>query len=70
MALQQFLEYHFDGSEAKLRFFLEQPVTVSLGTQSPPERAGDNVEDDIPVEETKVRALAFGLAEPLPDAQE
>jgi predicted transcriptional regulator len=26
MALQQFLEYHFDGSEAKLRLFLEEPV--------------------------------------------
>src|SRR5580658_9414338 len=24
MALAQFLEYHFDGSEAKLKFFLEQ----------------------------------------------
>ena len=27
MALRQFLEYHFDGSEAKLKIFLEQPVT-------------------------------------------
>jgi len=26
MALRQFLEYHFDGSEAKLRIFLERPV--------------------------------------------
>jgi len=26
MALRQFLEYHFEGSEAKLRIFLEQPV--------------------------------------------
>jgi BlaI family penicillinase repressor len=26
LALRQFLEYHFDGSEAKLRIFLEQPV--------------------------------------------
>ena len=26
MALRQFLEYHFDGSEAKLKIFLEQPV--------------------------------------------
>ena len=30
MALRQFLEYHFDGSEAKLRLFLEQPVDDSL----------------------------------------
>src|ERR1039458_725793 len=26
MALRQFLEYHFDGSEAKLKIFLEQPL--------------------------------------------
>lgn len=26
MALKHFLEYHFDGSEAKLKIFLEQPV--------------------------------------------
>ena len=26
LALQQFLEYHFDGSEANLRIFLEQPA--------------------------------------------
>ena len=26
MALRQFLEYHFDGSEAKLKVFLEEPV--------------------------------------------
>jgi len=25
LALRQFLEYHFDGSEAKLKIFLEQP---------------------------------------------
>jgi predicted transcriptional regulator len=30
LALRQFLEYHFDGSEAKLRVFLEQPVESSL----------------------------------------
>ena len=26
LALRNFLEYHFDGSEAKLKIFLEQPV--------------------------------------------
>ena len=26
LALKQFLEYHFDGSESKLKVFLEQPV--------------------------------------------
>jgi predicted transcriptional regulator len=26
LALKQFLQYHFDGSEAKLKIFLEQPI--------------------------------------------
>src|ERR1700761_8190975 len=26
LALKQFLDYHFEGSEAKLKIFLEQPV--------------------------------------------
>ncbi len=30
LALRQFLEYHFDGSEAKLKIFLEQPLESSL----------------------------------------
>jgi predicted transcriptional regulator len=30
MALRQFLEYHFEGSETKLKIFLEQPVEVEL----------------------------------------
>jgi predicted transcriptional regulator len=30
LALRQFLEYHFDGSEAKLKIFLEQPVESPL----------------------------------------
>ena len=38
LALRQFLEYHFDGSEAKLRIFLEQPVETS------PEPAGETGE--------------------------
>jgi predicted transcriptional regulator len=29
MALRQFLDYHFDGSEAKLKIFLEQPLETS-----------------------------------------
>jgi predicted transcriptional regulator len=28
MALRQFLEYHFEGSEAKLKIFLEQPLEI------------------------------------------
>jgi predicted transcriptional regulator len=30
LALRQFLEYHFDGSEAKLKIFLEQPVPQNV----------------------------------------
>jgi predicted transcriptional regulator len=30
MALRQFLEYHFDGSEANLKIFLEQPVEAPV----------------------------------------
>jgi predicted transcriptional regulator len=30
MALRLFLDYHFDGSEAKLKIFLEQPVENPL----------------------------------------
>jgi predicted transcriptional regulator len=30
LALKQFLEYHFDGSEAKLKLFLEHPATDGL----------------------------------------
>jgi BlaI family transcriptional regulator, penicillinase repressor len=29
MALRQFLQYHFDGSAAKLKIFLEQPLDVA-----------------------------------------
>lgn len=32
MALRQFLEYHFDGSAAKLRIFLEAPVQDTTAT--------------------------------------
>ena len=30
LALRHFLEYHFEGSEAKLKIFLEQPVEESV----------------------------------------
>lgn len=36
MALRQFLEYHFEGSEAKLKIFLEQPAPVDTAE---PEKA-------------------------------
>jgi predicted transcriptional regulator len=51
LALRQFLDYHFDGSEAKLRVFLEVPlpepegeietVTVELNNLSIPAVAGE-----------------------------
>lgn len=40
MALRQFLEYHFEGSEAKLKFFLEQPVAIE---PEPPETPAASV---------------------------
>ena len=52
MALRQFLEYHFDGSEAKLKIFLEQPVED--------EQPGETSDGD-------TEALSLGLREPLPD---
>jgi BlaI family penicillinase repressor len=36
MALRQFLEYHFEGSEAKLKIFLEQPVESETPAQAAP----------------------------------
>jgi BlaI family penicillinase repressor len=37
MALRQFLEYHFEGSEAKLKIFLEQPVGDEPLVEASPE---------------------------------
>jgi predicted transcriptional regulator len=34
LALRHFLEYHFDGSEAKLKIFLEQPLEEPTGEAS------------------------------------
>jgi len=34
MALRQFLEYHFEGSEAKLKIFLEQPVAQQANEEN------------------------------------
>jgi BlaI family penicillinase repressor len=35
LALRHFLEYHFEGSEAKLKIFLEQPVEEAVVVESP-----------------------------------
>lgn len=38
LALRQFLEYHFEGSEAKLKIFLEQPAPAEVSqTEAAPE---------------------------------
>jgi BlaI family penicillinase repressor len=55
MALRQFLDYHFDGSEAKLKIFLEQPVEAEPPLEASSEQAMD------------AEPLALGLAEPLPE---
>jgi predicted transcriptional regulator len=57
LALRQFLEYHFDGSEANLKIFLEQPIGEELPAETP-EPAGN------------LEALAFGIVEALPGQQE
>ena len=49
MALRQFLEYHFDGSEAKLKIFLEQPLEAAAE----------------PVGDTDTEVMVLGLGEPL-----
>jgi predicted transcriptional regulator len=58
IALREFLEYHFEGSEAKLRIFLEKPVADELLTEMSLEAAADGA------------WLAFGLALGLPERQE
>lgn len=58
MALRQFLEYHFDGSETKLKIFLEQPL-VEQSTEAEPGGSPEAAEETAP--------LALGLAEPLPE---
>ncbi len=40
MALRQFLDYHFDGSAAKLRVFIKVPVAESINAE--PERVESN----------------------------
>jgi predicted transcriptional regulator len=65
MALRQFLDYHFDGSEAKLKIFLEQPV--------PEQPLLEQHMDEEPPEEASPQAashtgtIAFCLGEPVPE---
>jgi predicted transcriptional regulator len=63
MALRQFLEYHFEGSEAKLKIFLEQPVEKQAELL-----AGLSGE---PANDAEVQALAdIALAKAVPELTE
>ena len=65
MALRQFLEYHFDGSEAKLKIFLEQPVPPEpLDLGRAPEAVAGSQPENHPVED---KAMALGHGESLPE---
>jgi len=61
MALRQFLEYHFEGSEAKLKIFLEQPAPSETAE---PEIPAEPAAED---QSTDNKALALGLGESLPE---
>ena len=54
LALRQFLEYHFEGSETKLKIFLEQPMTQEAPEKSPEPEA--------------VETMALGLGDTIPEA--
>jgi predicted transcriptional regulator len=56
LALRQFLEYHFDGSEASLKIFLEQPILEQ------------SMLEESPTAERET--LAFEAVESLPGQQE
>jgi predicted transcriptional regulator len=63
MALRQFLEYHFEGSAAKLKVFLEVPIPENPVPEIPPQDA-----EPVPAEATEHMALAAGA--PGSDSQE
>lgn len=58
MALKHFLEYHFDGSEAKLKIFLEQPIR-ELDPEPPASEA------PAPAKSMEVAAAAAASGSPL-----
>jgi predicted transcriptional regulator len=65
MALRHFLEYHFDGSEAKLRIFLELPVDDNVAALLAVTAPSDSDEmTSRLVEKMGAAALAFALAIP------
>src|SRR5579864_7591498 len=66
LALRQFLEYHFDGSEASLKIFLEQPILEpSMLEQTTLEQT---MLEESPAGERET--LAFEALESLPGQQE
>ena len=65
MALRQFLEYHFDGSETKLKIFLEQPVEQQdeLLRQAMTDAAPDGTPNEAEAAELADIALARAVPE-------
>jgi predicted transcriptional regulator len=67
MALKQFLQYHFDGSAAKLRIFLEQPM-LEHPADAADDRVGEShivvtIADDAEAERMADLALAKAVPE-------
>jgi predicted transcriptional regulator len=65
MALRQFLEYHFDGSEAKLKVFLEQPLEVQASAAA---AGSGSLRPGDPAAEAGVAAFAIGNPGPEKEA--
>jgi predicted transcriptional regulator len=65
MALRQFLEYHFDGSETKLKIFLEQPVELQSAAAASLLPAASAQRPAEPAAEAGV--TAFALGNPIPE---
>jgi predicted transcriptional regulator len=71
LALRHFLDYHFDGSEAKLKIFLEQPVVEPAA-----ELSGESGSEETQSTELQSKAAAAGgsesstVAELVPKPQE
>jgi predicted transcriptional regulator len=66
MALRQFLEYHFDGSEAKLKVFLEQPVEAQAAAAS---SSGGSAASAIGPGEPEAGVAVFATGHPDPEKE-
>ena len=69
MALVQFLEYHFGGSEAKLRIFLEQPLIQGPVTPSHPMTETPAPPDSEPASTSAFAATVGGDGRPKPNPE-